>query len=132
MKTQRWLIWSVFLVVWTVGLLYPSPPSLHDLDEMISPFRYAVAKTVHVTAYAVLAILTGWLRVAPRYRWLMMFVIMAHATATEMGQWVSNEVLHISMRSGELYDVAYDNGGILLGLLASWKWWTDDKPPLAG
>lgn len=121
----RWLIWSVFLVLWTIGLLYPTSPQLHQIDEIIEPFRVVIAKTVHVSAYAILAILTGWLRVAPRYRWLMLFVIMAHGTATEMGQWITKE-MHISTRTGELYDVAFDNAGILLGLLVSWRWWTEN------
>jgi hypothetical protein len=119
---QRWLIWSVFLALWTFGLLYPSPPRLHTIDD-IDEVRFGVAKTVHVSAYAILAILTGWLRVAPRYRWLMVFIIMAHGTATEMGQWAT-KLAGWSERTGELYDVAFDNVGIALGLLVSWKWWT--------
>ncbi len=117
----------MFLLCWTVALLYPSAPALgRQIDELISPYHFAIAKTVHVIAYATLAILTGWLRVRPGYRWLMLFVIMAHATATEMGQWIMKE-MHVSTRTGELYDVAFDNAGIFLGLLASWKWWTEDN-----
>jgi hypothetical protein len=56
------------------------------------------------------------------------FLIMAHGTMTEMGQWLSGpEVMGWSERIGHLHDVAYDNVGILIGLLVSWKWWTEES-----
>ena len=125
MNKWRWPIWSVYLLLWTVGLLYPTTPSLGSIDDVISPIHMLIAKVLHVTAYAVLAMLTGWLRVPPRYRWLLLFVIMVHATLTEVGQRVTRE-MQVSTRTGELYDVALDNAGIFLGLLASWKWWTEE------
>ncbi len=127
MDRWRWLVWSVYLAAWTAALLFPHAPrtGVGHLDEFISPYRYAVAKTVHVSAYAVLAVLTGALGVRPRYRGLLVFVLMAHGTATEMGQWVMTR-MGWSDRTGELFDVAYDNAGILIGMLVSWKWWTRD------
>jgi hypothetical protein len=119
----RWVVWVGFVVAWTVALLYPVVPhgGVERLRE--ESFRYFVAKTVHLSAYAVFTILTGWLRAPLRFRPLLMFVLMAHATATEMGQWWMNDVMHWSERTGHLHDVAYDNVGVLLGLLVSWKWW---------
>ena len=49
-------------------------------------FKFLIAKTLHVAAYAVLAGLSGWLRVPSRFRWILLFVIMAHAPATELLQ----------------------------------------------
>jgi hypothetical protein len=124
----RWLIWTVFLIAWTIALLFPIQPrtGAAQIDEAIRPYRYAVAKTVHVSAYAVLTILTGWLRVAVRYRFLFVFLLMVHGTVTEMGQHAMAEMGR-SERHGDLYDVGYDNLGVLLGLLASWKFWVQEK-----
>jgi hypothetical protein len=120
----RWLIWSAYLSAWTSGLLFPVPPrtGVDMLDETIEPHRYAVHKAVHVAAYAVLTLLTAWLNVPMRWRWLLVFLLMAHGTATEMGQWGMRE-LHWSIRIGHLHDVAFDNLGVLIGLAVSWKWW---------
>src|SRR5207253_6623626 len=80
---RRWVIWSVFFVAWTIGLLVPMP---EITESWALSVKFLIAKTLHVTAYAMLAVLSGWLRVAPRFRWLLLFVIMVHATATELIQ----------------------------------------------
>jgi hypothetical protein len=130
-SSTRWrcLIWTVYVTAWTVALLYPVLPTtgLEGIDEVISLHRYLIAKSVHVSAYAVLTILTAWLHAPSRYRWLFVFFLMAHGTATEMGQWIMRELVW-SMRIGHLHDVAYDNLGVLIGLLVSWKWWTREDP----
>jgi hypothetical protein len=120
----RWLLWSLYAIAWTTALLYPIKPEtgVQVLDEFISPNRYLIAKSVHVTAYAVFTILTAWLHAPLRYRWLLMFVLMAHGTATELGQLGMNE-LGWSQRTGGLPDVGFDNLGVLLGVLLSRKWW---------
>lgn len=124
MTHWRWLLWSMYVVAWTVALLFPSVPQtgMEGLDKLIAPHHILVAKTVHVSAYAVLTILTAWLNAPMRYRWLLMFLLMAHGTATELGQLTMNE-LHWSVRNGDLRDVAFDNLGVLLGVLVSLKWW---------
>jgi hypothetical protein len=117
----------VYVTVWTVALLYPiPPPEPHDgIDEVLT-VRKVVAKTLHMSAYAVMALLTGWLKVPARYRWLLVFFLMAHATATEVAQRMLTD-LHWVERTGRLSDVALDNVGVLAGLLAGWKWWTSEK-----
>jgi len=85
----------------------------------LAPHRFLLAKALHITAYAVLAGLSGWLRVPCRFRWILLFVLMAHATATELLQ------LHVEGRTGDLRDVGLDHLGIGLGLLLTWKWWSD-------
>ena len=122
----RWWILGLFAVAWTAALLYPEVPdvgleSTHELLEI----RTLIGKAVHVSAYAVLAGLAGWVRAPVRYRTLLVFGVMAHATATELGQWWMHE-MEWSRRHGQLTDVALDNLGILLGLMATWKWWTQE------
>lgn len=127
MYRWRWVIWSVYLSAWTIAILYPVPPQtgIEHIDA-VELNRYIVAKSAHLCGYALLAILTGWLRAPLRYRWQLVFVVMAHGTATEMGQWAMRE-MHMSIRMGQLHDVAYDNVGTLIGVLASWKWWMQEK-----
>jgi VanZ family protein len=121
----RWLIWIVSVTAWTVAVLYPKVPEsgVVGIDEFISAWNYLLHKSVHVGAYAVMTLLTAWLHAPLRWRWLLVFVLTAHGTATEMGQWVMNEQLHWSVRVGHLHDVAYDNLGVLIGLVIGWKWW---------
>jgi VanZ family protein len=122
----RWLLWSVYVVLWTTALLYPKVPEtgLADVDESLW-VQYLFAKSVHVTAYAVMTLLTAWLSAPQRYRWLLVYFLMAHGTATEMGQWTMRE-LEWSVRIGHLHDVAFDNVGVLIGLLLGWKWWMQE------
>jgi VanZ family protein len=123
----RWLIWGVYVTAWTIALLYPRAPhaGVEEIDALIEPSRYLIAKSIHVSAYAVMTLLTAWLGAPLRYRWLLVFLLMVHGTATEMGQW-SMQVAGWSVRIGQLHDVAYDNLGVLIGLLIGWKWWTRD------
>ena len=68
-------------------------------------------------AVALFAGLTGWLSAPARYRCLLMFLLMAHATVTELIQ------LNVEGRTGTLQDVAFDQVGIALGTILTWKWW---------
>ena len=68
-----------------------------------------------------LAILTGWLRAPVTQRFLLMFLLMAHATVTEL---IQEATFEVAGRSGELHDVGFDHLGIALGVMLSWKWWT--------
>ena len=130
-SSGRWLIWAVYVTLWTTALVMPVPPTTGlPVDEFIELHRFLIAKTVHLSAYAVLTILTGWLTVPARYRLLLLFFVMAHGTATELTQW-GLTTLGISERTGMLYDVGFDNVGVLIGLLLSWKWWTKDYQPAA-
>jgi VanZ family protein len=124
----RWLIWSIFIVAWTIALELPVPhtESLPGGDIILSR-KKLIAKTAHVAAYALLTALSAWVPMPARYRWVMMFLVMAHATGTELLQ----DALHeYCGRGGELYDVGFDQLGIILGAAASWKWWTRPDPPL--
>jgi VanZ family protein len=125
-RNARWFAWGVYVLLWTTLLVMPA----RTIDELAAKeipegFKYVLAKSLHVSAYAVLTLLCGWLRVRARFRWLLMFFLMGHATLTEMIQY------HVPAlgRTGELNDVAFDQFGIALGLLLSWKWWVNKDEP---
>ena len=118
----RWLIWLAYVSVWTGSLLAPVPEGDWTVGsgEQRLDLKYLLGKALHVSAYAVLAGLSGWLRVPYRRRWLLVFFVTAHGTATELLQ------LHTPLhRTGCLEDVGLDNLGVGLGLLLTWKWWSD-------
>jgi VanZ family protein len=118
-RRWRWWVWGVYLVAWTTALIAPVPetPGLNVEGFGGLSLRMLVAKTVHVCAYALLAALTGWLRVAPPRRLWLLFFLTVHATATEIIQ------LQVVYRTGQLTDVALDQLGIALGMLCTWRWW---------
>jgi VanZ family protein len=118
---KRWWIWSVYLAAWSAALLVPVPGGHWDLPDLHVNLRLLVAKTLHFCAYALLAILTGWVRAPARWRFVLMFVLMGHASLTEMLQfWLA-----FIGRSGTLTDVALDHAGIAVGMALSWKWWSE-------
>ena len=115
----RWLIWLTYVVAWTAALVLPVPDTGDwTVEELGIDFRTVFAKSVHVGAYAVMTGLTAWLRVPVRYRPVLVLFLMAHGTATELLQ------LTVSHRSGQLTDVAFDNLGVMLGMLLTWRWWS--------
>jgi VanZ family protein len=119
----RWFVWCSFLIAWSRALLVPSPDRFLPSDEL-RHYSFEIAKTLHVTAYALFAILSGWLRVPWRYRWLLFVGMVAHAAGTEfLQQFIKDR--HPSVR-----DVAIDLVGIALGMMVSWRWWRNE-PQLA-
>jgi VanZ family protein len=112
----RWSIWASFLTAWTVGLLIPMshvppPPSGQTWAVFIND------KFLHCVAYAILAVLTGWLKLPTGYRWLLIGLLAFHAYATEFLQ------QFVPTRDMSLADVGMDLAGILLGLVVTWRWW---------
>ena len=121
-RLRRWLVWLAYAVLWTTALLVPIPSHPLTLGDVSPSIRFPVAKTIHVLAYAAFAVLTGRLGVRARLRWLPLFVVMAHAPASELLQQLT------TTRTGTLRDVAFDHLGVALGLLASWRWWSAPDP----
>jgi VanZ family protein len=119
-KKYRWLIWLAYVAAWSGALLAPIPQHLgvriHDVD-----LRFVLAKTLHVSAYAVLAVLSGWLRVPSRFRWMLALFLAGHATATEFLQ------QYLPPRIGAVNDIGLDLIGIALGCALSWKWWCEPE-----
>jgi hypothetical protein len=118
----RWLIWSGFVIAWTVGLEMPvPPPEQMPAGEFIVTNRFLFGKSLHAVAYALMTVLSVWVPMPVRYRWLMMFFLMGHAWGSEMLQEALEPWCH---RGGSLGDVGFDVIGIVLGVAVSWKWWT--------
>ena len=118
----RWLIWTAIVIVWMAALQYPVPDSGSlPAAEFILTHRFLLGKSLHVLVYGGLTALSAFVPMATRYRWLMMLFLMTHAWGGEMLQEVLNPWCH---RGGSLSDVGIDIVGILLGVAASWKWWT--------
>jgi len=117
----RWLLWALYLLCWSAALLTPQPVRAADalLPEQA---LFSSFKVVHVSAYAGLAILTGWLPVRLRQRWLLLLVVSAHAFGTEFFQQFVPE------RYASWEDVGLDHLGIALGLALSWRWWRPPTP----
>ena len=123
---NRWLTWVAFVLVWSAALEFPVPvPDDPDTERFIVTYRYILGRSLHVGAYAMLAVLSAWVPVAVRYRWIMMFFLLAHAWGSEMLQ---QELKPWFGRSGSLGDVGWDIGGILIGVAVSWKWWIREDP----
>lgn len=112
-----WFVWSLYTVAWTASLLLPVP--VQPGEGLRSPASlFAIAKTTHIAAYALFAVLTGWLASAAGHRlWLLAFVVV-HAGATEFLQW-----LLPTGRTGCLRDVGLNLVGITLGVALGWRWW---------
>lgn len=126
----RWVVWTIYVVAWTVALEVPVPTSEEmPSAEFILTRRMLFSKCLHVAAYSVFAILCAWVPLNARHRPILMFLLMAHATGTEMLQDYLRPYCH---RGGDLYDAALDHVGIALGVLVSWKWWTREDPPRPG
>ncbi len=114
---KRWLVWTCFLLLWTILLLLPGKSFDAIGPQPLGIDRHLLQKSLHVVAYALFAVLSGWLLVPARSRWLLLFFVVTHGTMTELLQGF------VPGRSSSLTDVGLDNLGVLLGLLLSWKWW---------
>jgi VanZ family protein len=114
---RAWLLWLAFVALWTTALLVPVPTRAPVLGEISSGWRPIIAKSVHVLGYATFTFLSGLLPLPGRLRLVALFFLMAHGTVTEMLQTLTET------RTGQLTDVGWDNLGVGLGLLASWRWW---------
>ena len=119
-RRLRWLLWLVYVTAWTTVLLVPIPPKPPGLPDEWWQLKLYFAKGLHVLAYTLLTVLTAWLRVPGRRRWLMLAFLPAHAGLTELLQW-----LLPTGRQGCLRDVGIDLIGICLGVALTWKWWRD-------
>lgn len=114
-----WSIWIVFTLAWTAGLVLPiSSPTFGDTEEIRNLVRFILSKGAHLSLYAAWTVLTGSLRAPFRYRLFLLMFLMFHAVATE---WVQT---FVPSRTGLLRDAAIDHLGIFLGVLISFRWWT--------
>jgi VanZ family protein len=125
----RWLAWLAWLLISTVLLVGPSVARIFrqgidtganvPLDTTI----YLLSKAFHVSAYALLAALTGLLLAPRRTRFLLLLLLSVHAFGTEYLQRFAPG------RTGTLQDVGLDHLGLLLGLALTWKCWIRSRAP---
>lgn len=115
---MRWLLWFAYFLLLSAALLMPHPArmanQLIDSDET----RFTASKSVHVTAYAVFAVLSSWLPLRTRQRWMMLAFLSVHACGTEYLQ------TFVPERGGAWQDVTLNHTGLYLGILVSWRWWS--------
>ncbi len=117
----RWLLWGAFLVVWTTALLTTEP--VHVARAVLGPsFIFPTAKLLHVAAYSLFAILSGWLFLPGRWRWILLIFMSFHAAGTEFFQ------QFIPERGPSIRDVGIDHFGIAIGLIISCNWWLKSDP----
>lgn len=108
---------AALLALWTWKLVSPNPApeavrvALADLD-----LAFAVAKTLHLSGYALLAALAATLPVPRRWRAFLVALLVLHGVATEVAQ------TFVPNRSGRATDVLIDWAGVALGALAAQLW----------
>ncbi|MGF1580573.1 MAG: VanZ family protein [Gemmataceae bacterium] len=107
-----WIGWTVLLTAWTIALWVPGKKNA-KIDRSLPAITtyFLVSKTLHLAAYGVLGALVLRLRIAPQNRWIPVYLLMLHASLTEVCQ------LYWFDRTGLVLDVAFNHIGIGLGLL---------------
>jgi hypothetical protein len=118
LSVRRWL-WLLFTIAWTIALQVPKPfkeTGYPPIDEGLFTF----SKTVHVAAYAVFTVLSAWMALPVRYRWLLLVFLIGHAMLTEYVQYLLHDICG---RTGQWSDVGLDAIGIGIGAACTWKSW---------
>jgi hypothetical protein len=117
-----WGAWWIATFVWTALLTLPiNAPMFGDTEEMRNWTRLILSKGAHLSVYAAWAFITGWLQPRLKARIFLLFFLMAHAVGTEWCQWLTRETMG---RHGSLRDAALDQVGILVGVIAGYRYWT--------
>ncbi|MFL5242610.1 MAG: VanZ family protein [Gemmataceae bacterium] len=112
----RMALWLLYLASWSLALLTPRP--IEVAQAVLPPeTSFYYGKSLHVCAYAGLTVLTGWLLVCHRCRWLLLLGVSLHAFATE---YLQN---YVPLRTGSWRDVGLDHIGIVLGFALTRTWW---------
>jgi hypothetical protein len=107
-----WLLFLIFLGLWTWKLLEPNPLP-EALEEGIpTDWKFILAKSLHASAYAFLTVLASWLPLRRLYFWVAVGTLMRHGVGTEIGQYVMDVGRHGCVR-----DVLIDWFGIGMGLV---------------
>jgi hypothetical protein len=114
----RWLVWLIYVAAWTAALLVPVPVHPEETGLKRAEILFYFSKTVHLSAYALFAVLTAWLHAPRRYRGVLLGFLAAHAAGTEILQ-----ALLPTGRTGCIADVGLDLVGISIGIALSWRWW---------
>ena len=112
----------VFLALWTWKLLEPHPVPEAVTSGLAAWEKFALAKSLHVCAYAFLTVLGG--TISPRWTWRAVGLLMLHGVGTEIGQ------TFVPHRTGTVTDVLIDWAGIGAGVVVT-RVWRDRIPTRA-
>jgi len=119
----RVLAWAGLLVAWTVALLRPVPAeAVHAVGGPEPSFW--LGKTLHVGVYACLAVLTAWLPLSRRWRFILLAGLFLHGGATEFFQ------QFVPGRTASIRDVGLDTLGSCAGVCLSWRRWFGSRADL--
>jgi VanZ family protein len=105
------LVLLVFLGLWTWKLLEPNPVPEAISEKLKGWERFAAAKTLHVSGYCFLTLLTVTLPLPNYWRWFLAGLLALHGVATEIGQ------TFVPGRTGSVRDVLIDWGGVCAAVL---------------
>ncbi|OWK35989.1 VanZ family protein [Fimbriiglobus ruber] len=114
-------LFAILLALWTWKLLEPNPvpePVLGELRSVYDSLPFLLAKTLHMTGYAVLAALCVVWVPTRAGKWWAMGLLVAHGATTEFLQYYLDWG-----RTGRVTDVLIDTTGITIGALAAWRFW---------
>jgi len=115
-----WGLWLVYATAWTAALLSTLPLAAKG-TVIPQEYFFCTGKALHVSAYAVFALLTSRLSLtAVNRRWMLLLVVL-HGPLTEFLQ-------QFTGRTPSVMDVGLDWLGVALGVGLSWSRW---KKPLA-
>jgi spore maturation protein SpmB len=94
------------------------PESLFDglTGFDLETLKFVLAKALHLSSYAVMAVLGGTLVPAGRRRAVAFTLLGLHGAATELAQYFGN-LWYDTHRNGCVRDVLIDSAGIVLGAL---------------
>jgi VanZ family protein len=109
-------VWLLYVLAWSVALEVPQP--IHPHDPTAAEAVFTFGKAVHLSAYALLAGLTGWLRPTGAWRAAAFVFLLGHGVLTEVLQF-----LLPFGRTGAVADVMLDWVGISVGVALTWRWW---------
>lgn len=107
------VVFGLALIAWTIGLLSPVPQQSARATLGSDWVIFLFGKTLHVSAYASLAILGGSSAILHHHRRWVAFGLIAHGIATELIQ------PHVG-RTGSVRDVLLDSLGVGIGLFVLW------------
>ena len=112
----RWLIFLLFLSLWTWKLLEPSPLPERLAEGIPTDWKFWLAKMLHTGAYTFLTLLARWLPVRRTVFWCVVALLALHGVGSEIGQ------TYVPNRHGCVRDVIIDWVGIGMGLVVV-RWW---------
>jgi len=116
-----WALWCLYAIAWTTALLATFPLAAKD-TIVPSEYCFETGKVLHVSAYAVFALLTSRLPLSVAGLRLMLLFVVLHGPLTEFLQ-------QFTGRTASLMDVGFDLLGVGLGVVCSWPRWKG--PPAA-